>query len=138
MINIASRLQEVRFMFDLSQADVAELMGITSRTYQNYEYGRTKMDCEGIYKLCEKLNISLDYFFGRTDDMHSHQHTATPQGKRHDESDIKGFIGDVDSFMADFRTWRKAQEAQMAEIGRSTGLLKKRLDGLEKQVKKEK
>ena len=64
MIKISDRLRLVRKQQGLSQAEIAENLGITTRTYQNYEQGVTKLPAEELYKLVLLFGISADDFFG--------------------------------------------------------------------------
>ena len=64
MIKISERLRLVRKQQGLSQAEIAEKLGITTRTYQNYEQGVTKLPAEELYKLVLLFGISADDFFG--------------------------------------------------------------------------
>ena len=64
MIKISDRLRLVRKQQGLSQVEIAEKLGITTRTYQNYEQGVTKLPAEELYKLVLLFGISADDFFG--------------------------------------------------------------------------
>ena len=63
MIKISDRLRLVRKQQGLSQVEIAEKLGITTRTYQNYEQGVTKLPAEELYKLVLLFGISADDFF---------------------------------------------------------------------------
>ena len=64
MIKISDRLRLVRKQQGLSQVEIAEKLGITTRTYQNYEQGITKLPAEELYKMVLLFGISADEFFG--------------------------------------------------------------------------
>lgn len=64
MIKISDRLRLVRKRQGLSQVEIAEKLGITTRTYQNYEQGITKLPAEELYKMVLLFGISADEFFG--------------------------------------------------------------------------
>ena len=64
MIKISDRLRLVRKQQGVSQVEIAEKLGITTRTYQNYEQGVTKLPAEELYKLVLLFGISADDFFG--------------------------------------------------------------------------
>lgn len=64
MIKISDRLRLVRKQQGLSQVEIAEKLGITTRTYQNYEQGVTKLPAEELYKLVLLFGISADDFLG--------------------------------------------------------------------------
>jgi transcriptional regulator with XRE-family HTH domain len=63
MIKISDRLRLVRKQQGLSQVEIAAKLGITTRTYQNYEQGLTKLPAEELYKLVLIFGISADDFF---------------------------------------------------------------------------
>lgn len=48
-----------------SQIKVAEDIGITQRTYSNYESGRRQPDPETLLKIADYFNVSVDYLLGR-------------------------------------------------------------------------
>lgn len=64
MIKISDRLRLVRKQQGLSQVEIADKLGITTRTYQNYEQGVTKLPAEELYKMVSLFGISADEFFG--------------------------------------------------------------------------
>ncbi|MCL2540801.1 MAG: helix-turn-helix domain-containing protein [Firmicutes bacterium] len=55
----------------MSQRQIAEKLGIAQSTYMHYELIGTKHGREPsfqmLYKICEVLNVSLDYLFGLED-----------------------------------------------------------------------
>lgn len=58
-------LKELRKKKGVSQEDAAKALGITLRTYQNYEYGQREPNIEMILKLSDYFNVSTDYLLGR-------------------------------------------------------------------------
>ncbi len=62
------RLKEKRKEAGLSQAELATLVGVTSRTVQNYELGTRKpQNMEIVQSLAEALHTTADYLLGNTD-----------------------------------------------------------------------
>ena len=62
------RLKEKRKEAGLSQAELAALVGVTSRTVQNYELGTRKpRTMEIVQSLAEALHTTADYLLGNTD-----------------------------------------------------------------------
>jgi len=61
------RLKELRNKFDKSQADMAEMMGITQQAYSNYEAGRREPDYKALTKLANFFNVTTDYLLGNND-----------------------------------------------------------------------
>jgi len=59
-------LKNIRQSKNLTQKQLAELIGISERGIQNYEMGVRKPNFDIIIKLADALNISTDYLLGRT------------------------------------------------------------------------
>lgn len=62
-----SRLKTLRKEKNLSQADLGELLEVSSRQYQRYEYGEQELSIDGWIYLADFYNVSLDYLVGRSD-----------------------------------------------------------------------
>ena len=58
------RIRDMREDNDLSQQQVAELLGITRQQYQLYESGKREMPMHLFILLAEHYNVSLDYLAG--------------------------------------------------------------------------
>lgn len=58
-------LKELRNMKNLSQSQAADALGISLRTYQNYEYGQREPNIEMIFKLADFYGVTTDYLLGR-------------------------------------------------------------------------
>ena len=79
-------LAEIRKSKKISQEQVATDLGITLRTYQNYEYGEREISAEALYKLANFYGVTTDYLLGRgtTDDetrLNAKYRALSPQGK---------------------------------------------------------
>lgn len=59
------KLKELRKQKGLSQEQVAKELGITLRTYQNYEYEQREPNIEMIFKLSDFYQVTTDYLLGR-------------------------------------------------------------------------
>lgn len=59
------RLKQLRLSLNLTQKDMAELLGITPRGYRNYELGAREPELSTLIKLADKFNVSLDWLVGR-------------------------------------------------------------------------
>ncbi|MDE7293682.1 MAG: helix-turn-helix domain-containing protein, partial [Oscillospiraceae bacterium] len=55
------RLRDLREDRDMTQAEVAEVLGITRQQYQLYESGRREMPFNLIIDFGEYFNVSIDY-----------------------------------------------------------------------------
>lgn len=62
---LSKTLQNIRLANGMSQAKMAEIVGVHPSTYANYEQGRREPDYQTVLKICDYFNISLDSFFGR-------------------------------------------------------------------------
>lgn len=61
------RLRNLREDHDLTQAQVAQYIHTTQRTYAHYENGDRSIPLETLIALAEFYGTSLDYLTGRTD-----------------------------------------------------------------------
>ena len=66
-MNFAERIKLLRIERGLKQTDLAKAFGITSRQYQNYEYGKQTPDFKTLAIIADYFNVSVDYLMGRTD-----------------------------------------------------------------------
>ena len=78
------RLKEVRQARKLKQQQVADLLGIPLRTYQNYERGINDPDTTILCRLADYYGITTDYLIGYSDIAISGNHIALTN----DESQI--------------------------------------------------
>lgn len=67
MIDVSSRLKELRKKHGYTIQAVCDGTNIPIRTYQNYEYGKREISAEAIVKLCAFYNVTTDYLLGRTE-----------------------------------------------------------------------
>lgn len=66
-MKIDIRIKELRTINNLTQLEVATILKINERSYQNLEYGKSKPKYETLIKLADYYNVSLNYLVGRTD-----------------------------------------------------------------------
>lgn len=59
-MNFSNKLKEVRLERNLTEKQVAELVGIHPKTYKKYENGKTVPRIPIARNLCIALNISCD------------------------------------------------------------------------------
>lgn len=65
---VLPRLRELREDANLSQAEVASIVGITQSTYSSYENGSVKnIPLDALVKLCKFYHVSSDYLLGLSD-----------------------------------------------------------------------
>ena len=60
-IDIIKELREDR---DLTQTDIAKLLGTTQQVYSRYENGENEMPIRHLITLCKFYNVSADYILG--------------------------------------------------------------------------
>lgn len=63
-------LKRFRATRKLSQADVAEKLGIMPQAYYRYECGRAVPSVDVILGMAEAYDVSVDYLLGRSDEPH--------------------------------------------------------------------
>ena len=55
-----NNLKHAREVQNMTQSQVASLLGITSAAYQNYEYGKREPNISKLLQLAVTFNVSLD------------------------------------------------------------------------------
>ena len=63
------RMRELREDHDLTQSDVAELLGTSQTMYARYERGANELPIRHLLTLCRYYGVSADYFLGLTDSI---------------------------------------------------------------------
>ncbi|HIZ16177.1 MAG TPA: helix-turn-helix domain-containing protein [Firmicutes bacterium] len=61
------RLKELRKAKKLKQSDIANILGITTRNYQDYEYGKIDPPTSKMIILADYFNVSIDFLVGRSE-----------------------------------------------------------------------
>ena len=61
------RLRDLREDHDLSQAQIAELLGIQQTVYSRYERGAQTIPLQHLVSLAQYYTVSTDYMLGLTD-----------------------------------------------------------------------
>lgn len=62
-------LRELREDNDLTQQEIADVLGTTQQVYSRYEKGINEMPIRHIITLCKYYNVSSDYVLGLTDEQ---------------------------------------------------------------------
>ena len=52
----------------ITQAEIAEAIGIDRKTYNRYEQGKTEIRIETVIEIAKYFKVSVDYIVGLTDD----------------------------------------------------------------------
>ena len=61
------RIRDLREDHDLTQKQVAEMVGLNREVYRRYEEGIREMPARYIVQLAEYYDVSVDYIVGLTD-----------------------------------------------------------------------
>lgn len=64
----SERLKHLRKAKGMKQTDLASLLGVTVRHYQDVEYGKINIPTLTLIALADFFDVSLDYLVGRSDD----------------------------------------------------------------------
>lgn len=64
-MNFSKKLKQLRLLLGCTQAQMADLLGITVRGYRNYELGSREPELSILIKLADYFNVSLDELVGR-------------------------------------------------------------------------
>ena len=70
------RLKQLREDHDLSQEQVAKIIGRSKRSYNDIENGASKLRISELILLCEYYDVSADYLIGMTDDPENGESSA--------------------------------------------------------------
>lgn len=62
------RIKETRTKRKMTQAEIAEKLGIWQTAYSHYETGARDISLEMASKIADILGVSLDYLAGRSDE----------------------------------------------------------------------
>jgi len=66
MFDFSSIFKELRKKNKKTQLEIAEYLGLTPRAIRYYERGERRPDFDGLIKLADYFNVSLDYLVGRS------------------------------------------------------------------------
>lgn len=76
------RIKELREDKDLLQKNIAMLLGITQQQYSRIEKGINELSYDGLDKLADFYNVSVDYLLGRTDIMKPYPLVSSRRSQR--------------------------------------------------------
>jgi len=63
-IKLDERLKELRTEKGFTQEEMADILNIAYRSYQNYEIGVSIPNAKVLYNMAMYFNVSLDYLIG--------------------------------------------------------------------------
>ena len=111
------RLKEKRRARGMSQAELAERVGVTSRTIQNYELGSRKpQNMEVVQKLADVLNTTTDYLLGNADRQIL---AAYVKGGAKAARDVEELICEISGLFAGGELAEEEKDAVMAALTRA-------------------
>lgn len=64
-MDFPTKLKQLRFTLNCTQAQMAEFLGVTVRGYRNYELGAREPELSILIKLADYFHVSLDELVGR-------------------------------------------------------------------------
>ena len=65
------RLRDLREDHDITQQDIADVLGTSQTMYARYERGANELPVRHLVKLAEYYQVSADYLLGRSDEPHA-------------------------------------------------------------------
>jgi len=65
LTEFGKRLKALRRGKGLKQVEMAEIMGITDRQYQRYEYGKVNVPATVLSFFADYFGVTTDYLLGR-------------------------------------------------------------------------
>ena len=66
-MNYIKKLRDLREDHDMTQQDVADILGNSQTMYARYERGANELPIRHLIKLCEFYKVSSDYILGIKD-----------------------------------------------------------------------
>ena len=66
-MNYMIRMRNLREDYDLTQKEVASLLGTSQTMYARYERGANEMPIRHLIQLAKYYNVTTDYLLGLTD-----------------------------------------------------------------------
>lgn len=66
-MNYAERIRALRQDRDLTQTQIANMLGVAQTTYSQYELEKRPLPIDYLIALCKFYNVSADYMLGFTD-----------------------------------------------------------------------
>lgn len=72
------RIRDLREDHDLTQEQVAQMLGTSQTMYARYERGANELPIRHLIKLCRYYHVSADYILG-LDDTHSNGDIRKPK-----------------------------------------------------------
>ena len=65
MAFLGENLKKIRQEHKLTQVELANMLGISQKSYSHWETGKNEASLENLIKLADLLEVSIDWLFGR-------------------------------------------------------------------------
>lgn len=65
MTFLGENLKKIRQEHKLTQVELANMLGISQKSYSHWETQKTEPSYENLVKLADLFDVSLDWLFGR-------------------------------------------------------------------------
>ena len=72
-MNYIKRIRDLREDHDLTQQEIADVLGTSQTMYARYERGANELPIHHLLTLCLYYNVSADYILGRTDNPYTNK-----------------------------------------------------------------
>lgn len=121
-MSFQKRLKEKRLEANLTQAQLAEKISVTTRTIQNYELGTRKpTKYEVVQRLAEALDTTADYLLGQSGLLVL---AAQEQGGAKAARDIDELVSEVSGLFAGGALSDEAMDGAMQALNRAYWIAK--------------
>ncbi|WKY44191.1 helix-turn-helix transcriptional regulator [Eubacteriaceae bacterium ES2] len=116
MFNFGTRLKQLREYKNITQQDLANLMGLSRPTIAGYEASGKQPDQEKIVWLAKYFEVSADYLLGLTDDPTPIRNVDQDLDDGHDYgAELEAFLSDQDvsSMFYDYENWSEEEKKNL-------------------------
>lgn len=112
---LSSRLRSLRENRKITQADVADRIGVARTTYAMYEQGKREPDLETINTIASFYDVTSDYLLGRTNQKQININK--------DEEEFQAFANDP-SLQKWYKELPKSKEEDLRKLRKMWEILK--------------
>lgn len=124
-VNIGKQLKERRKLIGLSQAELAQKIGLTFQQLQKYEKGVNRITAAKLLMLSRLLKVDLEYFYTGLPEEHLEELGITPFESTQANYDIADKIGTAETakLLREYYKLPKGLRTQFANTIKSTAEL---------------